>query len=196
MHPFIPFFTEKVWLDFKFDNYFKSPLMYKNWELKAQPTFSKSYKKIDWLIQHVSIIRSTKVDLNVSPGSFIDISIDELSSSKRSIIKDNLSVLQRLGRVSNIYDSKINKNGIKIIVGGETITLYFDQSLDLHSQRQKISKTVINIDQKITGITNKLKNKSFLKNAPKQIVEKEKKALIDYKIELKKLNTILNSIKN
>ena len=152
--------------------------------------------KIDWLIQHVSIIRSTKVDLDVSPGSFIDISIDELSSSKRSIIKDNLSVLQRLGRVSNIYDSKINKNGIKIIVGGETITLYFDQSLDLHSQRQKISKTVINIDQKITGITNKLKNKSFLKNAPKQIVEKEKKALIDYKIELKKLNTILNSIKN
>jgi len=41
-----------------------------------------------------------------------------------------------------------------------------------------------------------IKNKSFLKNAPKQIVEKEKKALIDYKIELKKLNSILNSIKN
>jgi len=36
----------------------------------------------------------------------------------------------------------------------------------------------------------------FLKNAPKQIVEKEKKALIDCKIELKKLNSILNSIKN
>ena len=87
-------------------------------------------------------------------------------------------------------------NGIKIIVGGETITLYFDQSLDLRSQRQKISKKVIDLDQKIKGITSKLKNKSFLKNAPKQIVEKEKKALIDYKIEFKKLNSILNSIKN
>ncbi len=40
------------------------------------------------------------------------------------------------------------------------------------------------------------KNKSFLKKAPKQIVEKEKKVLIDCKIELKKLNSILNSIKN
>ena len=38
--------------------------------------------------------------------------------------------------------------------------------------------------------------KSFLKKAPKQIVDREKKALIDYKIELKKLNSILNSIKN
>ena len=74
--------------------------------------------------------------------------------------------------------------------------MYFDQSLDLHGQRQKISKKVTDLDQKISGITSKLKNKSFLNNAPKQIVEKVKKALIDYKIELKKLNSILNSIKN
>jgi valyl-tRNA synthetase len=170
--------------------------MYKNWDLKLQPTFNKSYNKIDWLIQLVTSIRSTKADLDVSPGSFIEISIDELNSNKRSIIKDNLNVFKRLGRISNVCDSKIDKNAIKIIVGGETITLYFDQSLDLHGQRQKISKKVINLDLKIVEITGKLKNKSFLNNAPKQIVEKEKKALIDYKIELKKLNSILNSIKN
>ena len=159
--------------------------MFKNWELKSQTAFNKSYNKIDWLIQLVSNIRSTKVNLDVSPGSFIEISIDELNSSKKSIIKDNLSVLKRLGRISNVGDSKINKNGVKIIVGGETITLHFDQSLDLSDQKQKIS-----------GTMSKLKNKSFLNNAPKQIVEKEKRALIDYKIEHKKLNSILNSIKN
>ena len=102
LHPFIPFFTEKVWLDFKFNKYFKSPLMFKNWELKPQTTFNKSYNKIDWLIRLVSNIRSTKVDLDVSPGSFIEISIDELNSSKRSIIKDNLNVFKRLGRISNV----------------------------------------------------------------------------------------------
>ena len=141
-------------------------------------------------------IRSTKVNLDISPGSFIDISIEELNSSKRSIIKDNFSLFKRLGRISNVYDSKKDKNVIKIIVGGETITLYFDQNLDFNSQKQKISKKVIDLDYKIKEINNKLKNKSFLKNAPKQIIEKEKKALIDYKNELKKLNSILNSIKN
>jgi len=68
--------------------------------------------------------------------------------------------------------------------------------LDLNQQKQKISNKVKDLDLNINGIKDKLKNKSFLKNAPKQIVEKEKKALIDYKIELKKLNSILNSIKN
>ena len=87
-------------------------------------------------------------------------------------------------------------NGVKIIVDGETLILYFDQSLDLNEQKQKISNKIKDLDLKITAINGKLKNKSFLKNAPKQIIAKEKKALIDYKIEHKKLNSILNSIKN
>jgi len=170
--------------------------MFKDWDVKSQSSFNKSFNKIDWLIDLVTNIRSTKVDLNVSPGSFIDISTAELNSNKISIINDNLDVFKRLGRISDISHSKLNKNGIKIIVGGETVTLYFDQNLDLNEQKQKISNKVKDLDQKINGINDKLKNKSFLENAPKQIVEKEKKALIDYKIEHKKLNSVLNSIKN
>ena len=59
-----------------------------------------------------------------------------------------------------------------------------------------MSNKAQNLENKILRINDKIKNKSFLKNAPKQIVEKEKKALIDCKFELKKLNSILNSIKN
>jgi valyl-tRNA synthetase len=196
LHPFIPFFFFFFWQDFKFINYFKTALMFKNWDVKPQSSFNKSYNKIDWLINLVRNIRSVKVDLNISPGSFINISISELNSNKISIINDNLEVFKRLGRVSEIGHSESNQNGIIIIVGGETVTLYFDQNLDLNQQKQKISSKVKDLDQKINGTKAKLKNKSFLKKAPKQIVEKEKKVLIDYKIELKKLNSILNSIKN
>jgi valyl-tRNA synthetase len=196
LHPFIPFFTEKVWQDFKFINYFKTALMFTNWDVKSHSSFNKSYNKIDWLIDLVKNIRSIKVDLNISPGSFINISISELNSSKKSVINNNLDVFKRLGRVSEVNHSESNQNGVKIIVGVETVTLHFDKSLDLNQQKQKISNKVKDLDLNINGIKDKLKNKSFLKNAPKQIVEKEKKALIDYKIELKKLNSILNSIKN
>ena len=157
---------------------------------------NQSYKKIDWLIHLVTTIRSTKADLDVSPGLYIDISIEELNNSRKNIIKNNSNLFKRLARVSNIYDSKVNKNGIKIIVGTESATLYFDQNLDLVAQRQKISNSVKDLDQKVIIIKGKLKNKSFLKNAPKQIIEKEKKALVNYMVELKKMNSILNSIKN
>ena len=101
-----------------------------------------------------------------------------------------------MGRISNINYSKSNKNGVKIVISGETITLYFSQSLNLQEQFERISGKADILGKKINQISNKLSNKSFLKNAPKQIINNEKKVLEDCKIELKKLNSIINSIKN
>jgi len=198
LHPFIPFFTEKLWLDLKLNTKLKTPLMYKDWLLpiKIKPHFKKSHKKIDWLIQLVINIRATKVELDASPGSFIDISTQDLSKDKKVIIANNLSLLKRVGRVSNVFNSKTNKNSVNIIVGAESITLYFDNDVNLHDQKKKISNKVEDLNNKVTGMKQKLENKSFLKNAPKIIVQKEKNSLQQYIVELKKLNSVLNSIKN
>jgi len=198
LHPFIPFFTEKVWQDLKLNINLKTPLMYKNWNLPVETSsnFKKSYEKIDWLIQLVTNIRSTKVNLDISPGSFIDISVEDLKKDKRMIIDDNLSVFKRLGRISNVHYSKLTKTSINIIVGAESVTLYFDKDVSLSDQRIRIFNKVKDFDRKIVTLKNKLKNKSFLKNAPKSIIQKDKKLLFQHNIELKKLNSILNSIKN
>jgi len=198
LHPFIPFFTEKVWLDLKLDVILKSPLMNKNWVLPLKSTnqFKKSYQKIDWLIELVTNIRSSKVDLEVSPGSYIDISIEDLKKDKKSIINDNLSLFMRLGRVLNVHNTNLRKTGINIIVGTESITLYFNENINLIDQKLKISNKVKDLDIKVIGLKKKLENKSFLNKAPKNIVQKEKNSLFQYNIELKKLNSILNSIKN
>ena len=136
LHPFIPFFTEKISLDLKLEKKFKTPLMYRNWALpvKTNIKFKKSYQKIDWLIQLITNIRSTKVDLNVSPGSFIDISLEDLKKDKKDIINNNLNVFKRLGRITNVLNSKLDKNGVNIIVGVDTVTLYFDKDVNLHDQ--------------------------------------------------------------
>ena len=198
LHPFIPFFTEKIWLDLKLNTKLKTPLMQKSWDLTFRPgiNFKKSYDKIDWIRNLVSNIRSSKVDLDVSPGDFIDISIQELNKNKRDIINDNLIVLKRLGRINNIYVKKLSKNGVNIIIGSETVTLYFNDTVNLLNQKKKLSNKQKELENKVTNIKNKLKNKSFLKNAPIIIVVKEIKSLINYNIELKKLNSILNSINN
>jgi valyl-tRNA synthetase len=198
LHPFIPFFTEKVWLDLKLHNSTKTSLMFKDWKLpfKLNENFNKSHGKIDWLIQLISNIRSSKVDLDISPGSFVDISVQDLKKDKKTIINNNLTVFKRLGRVSSIYDSPLDKKGINIIVGLETITLYFNENVNLSELRLKVSNKVNDLDKKLSLLKKKLENKSFLKNAPKQIVKKEKSSLLNYNTELKKLNSILNSIKN
>ena len=78
----------------------------------------------------------------------------------------------------------------------QTLSQIFKQNFDIKAQKQKIANKVEKLTHEIKKITEKLKNKSFLRNAPKQIVSREKNALINNKNELKKLNSILNSIKN
>ena len=134
-----------------------------------KPKFVKSCDKIDWLIDLITNIRSTKVNLNVSPGSFIKMSTAEVNSEKKAIINDNLSLLMRLGRISEVKTSQTDKSGIKIIVGGETIILYFDQDLNLSEQMQKISRKVKDLQGKMSAIDSKLKNKSFLKNSSENL---------------------------
>jgi valyl-tRNA synthetase len=172
--------------------------MFKNWEASTIPNqgFKKNYNKIHWLIELISNIRSTKVDLEVSPGSFIDISTESLKSETKNIINDNLNVFKRLARVSKVHKSKLNMNSVNIISGTETITLYFNTDINLLDQKIKITNKVKNLDIKVNGLNKKLKNESFLKNAPKSIIQKEKNYLINLNNELKKLNSILNSIKN
>ena len=120
----------------------------------------------------------------------------ELDKKKKNIIKDNISVFKRLGRIENIYEKKLNKPGVNIVIGIETVILYFSDNINLSNQKIKLSDKSNDLENKVRNLTNKLKNKSFLQNAPKTIVQKEKKSLINYKVELKKLNSILNSINN
>ena len=74
--------------------------------------------------------------------------------------------------------------------------LYFSDNINLSNQKLKLSRKFKELENKVNNLSNKLKNKSFLGKAPKTIVLSEKKSLIDCKVELKKLNSILNSINN
>ena len=50
-----------------------------------------------------------------------------------------------------------------IYLDAETLTLYFNQNLDLDEQKQKISNKVRDLNQKVNKITTKLKKESFLR---------------------------------
>ena len=95
-----------------------------------------------------------------------------------------------------VHNVKLHKNGVNIIVGTDSVTLYLNENINLSDQKLKISKKISDLDVKVIGLIKKLENKSFLKNAPKEVIQKEKKLLLQYKVELKKLNSISNSIKN
>ena len=196
LHPFIPFVTEELWNRLKFSELYKSPLInfYYNKEIKLIK--NDNIELINWLIKLVSLIRSTKVILQVSPGNFVDVSIDHLPKDKKSFLEKNFFIFKKASRVENYFkkDEK-NENILPIYLDGDAILIKFATEISLKDQIIKVKEKIDLIKNSIDVSKNKLSNKSFINKAPKDIVDKEKDILKRLVNDLNQLEGII-SIKN
>ena len=197
LHPFIPFFTESVWKKNNFNNVLKTSLILSRWpEYKQIVKFNKNHNNINNIIEFTSNIRSTKAELKITPKLFCDVLFLEKSSKLKSIIKDNLQLVKSVARINNIFNKKTaDKNTINILSQNEKILLSFNEDIDLVSQKETILKKISTLNKQINNLENKLKNKAYLNNAPKEIVQNDKKLLKELSIEENKLRSIVSSIK-
>ena len=196
LHPFIPFFTEFVWSKNSFNKFYKSDLVTFSWpNYKIKNNFKKKQTNITDLIELISNIRSTKAELSITPKLYCDIILLEKSKKLNLLIKQNIDLIKQVGRVNTLLDEKsFNKNSIEILVLKEKLALKFSEDIDVLSQKNKILQKIENINKQKSKLNAKLKNKGYLKNAPKGIVQIDKELLKDLIIEDNKLRSIVSSI--
>ena len=90
LHPFIPFITEELWLKNKLGNRKQKYLMHSNWLKNSKTLIDKETADVKQVIDVISKIRSFKNELSMSPGSFIDISLQNVSKKKQKLFLKNL----------------------------------------------------------------------------------------------------------
>jgi valyl-tRNA synthetase len=196
LHPFIPFFTESVWSNNNYKKIFKTNLISAAWpEYKKNIKYDKSKADINYLIEFITSIRSTKAELKVTPKLFNDVYFLEKNSKLKALVKKYLTLFIQVGRINNILENKeVNKNTVEILALNEKISIKFHEDVDLASQKQGILQKLVNLEKKSNGLKNKLNNQAYLKNAPKEIVRNDKKLLNELTIEDEKLRSIVSSI--
>ncbi len=192
-HPFIPFITEEIWLKNKLDNSNRDFLMLKNWP-SGKFKIDKDYRDVENIIHIISQIRSFKNELNINPGSYIDVSLSKINKKNKVFFKKNEVVLKKLGRIKNFYNQDAKKSSASIVIRGEVFKLYFEENVDLN----KIKENLINKQKKyqidIEKIQSRLKNKDFVKRAPKHIVEQEKNNYNNLKKDIIKISLTIKSL--
>ena len=184
------------WQKNKFDIFSDSALITSSWPKPIKKlNFKKNSNEIKSLIEIITAIRSTKVQLNIPPKEYCDIIYFNESKKIKTIIENNLDIIKQVGKVNDII-KKLNSeiNIIQIIVLNEKIGLRFQTEIDLVSQKSTLINKQNDIDKKIDVLINKLNNKNYIKKAPRDIVLNDKKLLNDLRIEQTKLKSIVSSI--
>jgi valyl-tRNA synthetase len=193
LHPFIPFVTEKIWLKNKLDNSNKNFLMYTNWPI-GKSKKDQSIKEVEKIINVISELRSFKNELNVSPGSFIDLSINKINKKNKILIINNEIILKKLGRINNFFDEDQQKPSATLVISGDIFKIYFDENVDLGLIKENLVKRQNKYQEEIDKISQRLSNKGFTDRAPKNIVQQEKTNYSNLKDDIKKISLTIESL--
>ncbi|MDB9820705.1 valine--tRNA ligase [Candidatus Pelagibacter sp.] len=193
LHPFIPFVTEEIWLNNKFDNSGKDFLMLANWP-SGEPKKDISTNQVEKIISIVSELRSFKNELSVSPGSFIDISIETVSKKEQSFFTENEIILKKLGRIKNLHNKDLVKPAATLMVSGDLFKVYFDEDVDLKLIKKKLTTRQNKYQEEMNKISERLANKSFVDRAPKDIVDQEKTNYNNLKNDVERISITIKGI--
>ena len=193
LHPFIPFVTEEIWLNNKFDNSGKDFLMLANWP-SGELEIDSSNNQVKKIISIVSELRSFKNELSVSPGSFIDISIETVSKKEQSFFIDNEIILKKLGRIRNLHNKDLDKPAATLMVSGDLFKVYFDEDVDLKLIKKNLTTRQDKYQEEMNKISERLANKSFVDRAPKDIVDQEKTNYNNLKNDVERISITIKGI--
>ena len=193
LHPFIPFVTEEIWLKNKFDNSGKDFLMLANWPT-GKINKDTSTEQVENIISIISEIRSFKNELNVGPGSFIDMSVNNINENQKKFINENEIILKKLGRINNILSNDLDKPAATMVVSGDLFKIYFDKDIDLKLIKENLTSKQNRIQEEMNKISQRLENKSFVDRAPKEIVEQEKTNYNNLKNDIDKISVTIKGI--
>ncbi len=193
LHPFIPFVTEKIWLKNKFDKSNKNFLMHENWPL-GKSKKDQSMKDVEKIINVISELRSFKNELNVNPGSFVDISINKITKKNKILITNNEIILKKLGRINNFFAKDQQKPSATLVISGDIFKIYFDENVDLNLIKENLVKRQNKYQEEMDKISQRLSNKGFTDGAPKNIVEQEKTNYSNLKNDIKKISLTIESL--
>ena len=193
LHPFIPFVTEEIWLKNKFDNSGKNFLMLANWPTGKSEKDS-STNQVEKIISIISELRSFKNELSVSPGSFIDISIEGISKNEQSFFDENEITLKKLGRINNLFDKDLEKPAATLVVSGDLFKVYFAEDVDLELIKESLTTRQNKYQEEMNKISQRLDNKGFVDRAPKEIVEQEKTNYNNLENDIKRISVTIESL--
>ncbi|MGP4686829.1 valine--tRNA ligase [Agrobacterium pusense] len=195
LHPFMPFMTEELWAHTAGEGKERDDLLcLTDW---PEPEFrdDAAAAEINWLIDLVSGIRSTRAEMNVPPGATASLVVVGANTSTEARLDRHAAAIRRLARADEIRAADLAPKGsAQIIVGEATICLPLGNLVDLAAEKARLEKAIGKVDAEMERIDKKLSNEKFVANADPEVVGAERERKAELEIQLASLRTALTRV--
>lgn len=194
LNPFMPFLTEEL---YEYLGQFQKPetkndrlLISANWPKPlAVPEKGQGPAKALRLLQEViNGTRTIRSEMGIAPDRKVKIVIRTENEGLSQVARDKALAIERLAKTEEIRVETAYESGkfdaMEVFSEGE-VYLPLEGVLDIEKETKRLKGEVKKLQGVRTGIDKKLSSDGFRKNAPPEVVEKEKQKLaeIDDKVQ-------------
>ena len=193
-HPLIPFITEELWQAVAPLAYAKThdSIMLADYPVTDPLKISEASElKVQQLKDLAYACRNLRGEMNLSPA----VKVPLIATGNAAQLAEFAPYLKALGKLSDmqIVDTLADDANAPTAVVGET-RLMFKIEVDVAAETERLSKEIARLENEVVKANAKLGNDSFISRAPAQVVETEKKRLVDFLMTLDKLKQQLERL--
>jgi len=188
LHPYAPFITEELWSQFKTEKDLE--LIVSPWpDYHPELVDSKAEKTMGFLQDIIIAVRTIRSQMNVPPSKKADMVV-RMHGDSKFVLEKYGDVIKSLCGVREISVGEfLDKppHSAVVVIRDMEIFLPLEGLIDVVLEQERLEKREADLKVYISNIQKKLSKRDFLSRAPKKVIEREEKKLIEMNNELKML---------
>lgn len=191
LHPIIPFITSQIWKALPSHT---QELIYEHFPIKRPNCFSPDKaQQMIFLQEIISAIRTIRAELNILPSYKLSVLLRPLDTLQSSLLKNNSELIITLAKLETLTidsNQKTPNPSANHIVQQCEVIISLSGAIDFEAEYKRLNKELGKIDNELQKITKRLTNENFIKNAPPEILQKEKDRESELLINHKKMSAL------
>lgn len=180
-HPFMPFVTEEIYKQFQTGEM----LIISNWpQIPEDLIDQEAEDNFQQVIDIIRAIRNLRAENKIEPKLTVSVHIINLPE----FFSDNKDIVMALARLEDVINSDTSEKSATAVLGQIIIKIPLAGLIDEEVEKKKLEQEKLDLQNRIQQLVTRLENKSYIENAPKEIVENTRSQLKEAQDQLENIN--------
>ncbi|MDD3374922.1 MAG: valine--tRNA ligase [Candidatus Omnitrophica bacterium] len=193
IHPFMPFVSEEIWHNIHPED---KSLAKQSWPKTNKKLINTSIESdMKNIFDLIVSVRNVRAQWRIQPSTKSDCVLIGTNKILKSF-KENAEIIRSLSSIENLkFGNDFSSKDAAAGISGE-IKFYIPLSgiIDIGREKNRIKEQLFQSQSALKGLSARLKNKDFLKKAPKDVIEKETVRLKEITNNISELTSIIKDL--
>lgn len=194
LHPFMPFVTEEIWQQLA-DRLEGEDCVVS--EYPKPQNFDKAFiETVERAKEVVAGVREIRSNKGIKAKDLLKVFAQNTPKTQALLAEPGLKAM--IVKMANLSEMTLSTdelaNSVSFLAGTEKFFVELEQTIDLAEERSRLQKDLEYYQGFVASVQKKLSNEKFVRGAPANVVEMERKKLSDGEEKIKNLQEALSQL--